>query len=346
MKAVRKHTGNGTMFRLEEIESPVLSNPDDVLIRVGSIGICTSDLHAWHGTMSMPDGNIVGHEFSGTVVALGPESAKQFSPGDRVVCELAKGACMACRECRSGHYELCSRKQPPGWKSQGVYAEYTVQPAFCVHKIPPDLSLDVAAMAEPVAICVYGCLERGEVNKEDFTVVYGMGSIGLFTLITLLDHGVKNIVCVTPTGRGTERLELASEIGAAASLPFNQEVDEKIRRMNDGRGADCVIDCSGAPDAINQGLGLLAKGGKFIALGISRDDPIPFRFNTGVLSVLKMVFSATSSHGSWITAIGILERNRAGIEKVITHRFQLEEWEKAYRMLESRKAIKAVLHPV
>ena len=346
MKAVIKYTGNGTEFRLEEVESPVITNPDDVLIRVGSIGICTSDIHAWHGTMSMPDGNIVGHEFSGTVVEPGPKSAKLFRPGDRVVCELAKGACMDCRECRSGHYELCSRKQPPGWKSQGIYTEYTVQPAFCLHKVPPDLPMDVAAMAEPVAICVYGCLERGGVDREGFTVIYGMGSIGLFTLVTLLDHGVRNIICVTPPEKGTERLELAGEIGATASLPFSHDTEEEIRRMSGGRGADCVIDCSGAPDAINQGLGLLARGGKFIALGIAREEMIPFRFNTGVLGVLKMIFSATSSHDSWIRALGILGRNRERIERIITHRFPLDEWEKAYRMLESRKAIKAVLHPV
>jgi len=288
------------------------------------------------------DGNIVGHEFSGTVVETGA-SVTSVKPGDKVVCELAKGACMQCRMCRSGHYELCPEKQPPGWISQGIYAEYTVQPEYCIHKLPAGISMEVAAMAEPMAVCVYGCLERGKVGEDDFTVIYGMGPIGLFALIVLLDAGIKTILCTTSTEKGKERYHLAEKLGATRVLSSEENMAAAVRDMNHGWLADCVIDCSGHPDAINQGIRLINKNGKFIGLGIGIEDEIPFAYNYAVLNVIEMIFSATSSHNAWLKTIGILERNKEKIRKVITHSYPLEDWEKAYMALERRKAIKAVL---
>lgn len=342
MKAVKKFSDNGVYFKTVDDAEPDIINDTDVKIQIDAIGICTSDLHVLHGTMTMPDGNTVGHEYTGTVVGVGAAVTKVV-PGDKVVCENAKGACFKCKLCLSGHYELCPDKRSPGWFSQGVYTEYTVQPEYCVHKIPPKLSKEVAAVAEPFAICVYGVLERGQFRKDDFTVIYGMGPIGLFTLITLVDLGAQNIVCVASTRRNKTRYQLAEELGAAVVLPPGDDLPQRIKEMNDGWGPDCVIDCSGDPDAVNQGLGMLRKGGKFIALGISHDAQIPFAFNTAILSVIEMIFSATSSHDAWIKVIGILERNEEKIKKVITHQYPLTDWELAYEKIESREAVKAVL---
>jgi L-iditol 2-dehydrogenase len=205
------------------------------------------------------------------------------------------------------------------------------------------LSKEVAAVAEPFAICVYGVLERGRFQKDDFTVIYGMGPIGLFTLITLVDLGAKNIVCVASTRKNKIRYELSDELGAMAVLLPEDDIPAKVKQMNDGWGADCVIDCSGDPDAINQGISLLRKGGKLIALGIAHDALIPFAFNQAVLSVIDIVFSATSSHDAWIKVIGILERNEEKIKKVVTHQYDLDDWQLAYEKIANREAVKAVL---
>ncbi|HZG25757.1 MAG TPA: alcohol dehydrogenase catalytic domain-containing protein, partial [Chitinophagaceae bacterium] len=332
----------GVYFKMVEEAIPAIVNDTDVKIRIDAIGICTSDIHVLHGTMTMPDGNTVGHEYTGTIVEVG-SAVENVVVGDRVVCENAKGACLQCKLCVSGHYELCPKKTSPGWFSQGVYTEYTIQPERCVHKIPQGLPMDVAAVAEPFAICVYGCLERGRIRKDDFTVIYGMGPIGLFTLITLVDFGVKNIVCVVSTRKNNTRYELAKELGATVVLLTEDNIHEKVKELNEGWGADCVIDCSGDPKAINQGIGLLIKGGKFIALGLSHDDEIPIAFNKAVLGVIEMIFSATSSHAAWVTVLGILERNPEKVKKVITHRYALDDWELAYEKIANREAVKAVL---
>jgi L-iditol 2-dehydrogenase len=342
MKAVKKFSDNGVYYKTVDEPIPGIESDSDVKIQIDAIGICTSDIHVLHGTMSMPDGNIVGHEYTGTVVEVG-NAVKKVVPGDRVVCENAKGACFKCKLCLSGHYELCPHKRSPGWFSQGVYTEYTVQPEYCVHKIPNNLAREVAAVAEPFAICVYGVLERGRFNKDDFTVIYGMGPIGLFTLITLVDLGAKNVICVASTRRSNARYELAKDLGATAVISTDEDIPAKIREMNESWGPDCVIDCSGDPNAINEGIGMLRKGGKFIALGISHDTLIPFAFNQAVLSVIEMVFSATSSHDAWVKVIGILERNEKKINKVVTHQYPLVEWEEAYEKIANREAVKAVL---
>jgi L-iditol 2-dehydrogenase len=342
MKAVKKFSDKGVYFKTVDEPIPEIENDNDVKIRIDAIGICTSDLHVLHGTMTMPDGNTVGHEYTGTVVAVG-SGVKRIAVGDRVVCENAKSACFKCKLCLSGHYELCPEKRSPGWFSQGVYTEYTIQPDYCVHKIPQNMAKEVAAVAEPFAICVYGVLERGQFRKDDFTVIYGMGPIGLFTLITLTDLGAKNIVCIASTSRNKQRFRLSEELGAMTVLLPGDDIPAKIKQMNDGWGPDCVIDCSGDPNAINQGIGMLRKGGKFIALGIAHDALIPFAFNQAVLSVIDMVFSATSSHDAWIKVIKILERNEEKVKKVVTHQYPLVDWELAYEKIENREAVKAVL---
>jgi len=343
MKAIKKYTENGRpAFRLTEAPEPVIQRDDEVKIAITHIGICMSDIHVLHGTMQMPDDNIIGHECCGVVTETG-KKVTHIRKGDHVVFELAKGACMKCKVCKSGHYELCPSKTPPGWSSQGVYAEYTVQPEFCVHKISPAIPGEVAAMAEPIAICVYGCMERGKIQKDDFTVIYGMGSIGLFSLIVLRDAGIKNIVCVSPVRNGRQRLELAKELGATHIIEAEKDVIKEILSLRKGQKADCVVDCSGSPQAINQGMNLLRKGGKFIALGISAQHPILFEYNTGVLQVIDLVFSATSSHAAWNKTTGILKRNARKISKVITHQFPLSQYQEAFHVLETRQAIKVVL---
>lgn len=342
MIAVKKFSDKGVYFKTVDEPIPEIEKDTDVKIQIDAIGICTSDIHVLHGTMNMPDNNIVGHEYTGTVVEVG-KAVQRIKPGDRVVCENAKGACFKCKLCLSGHYELCPDKKSPGWFSPGVYTEYTIQPEYCVHKIPQNMAREVAAVAEPFAICVYGCLERGSYRKDDFTVIYGMGPIGLFTLITLVDLGAKNIVCVASTRTNKVRYQLAKDLGATSVLTTDEDIPTRIRQMNEGWGADCVIDCSGDPNAINEGIGLLRKGGKFIALGISHDDLIPFAFNKAVLGVIEMIFSATSSHEAWIKVIGILERNQEKVKKVVTHQYALADWEMAYEKIANREAVKAVL---
>jgi L-iditol 2-dehydrogenase len=344
MKAlVKKTRGGKPTFELVDVPEPHLSTETSVKIRVASIGICTSDVHVLHGAMQMPDDNIVGHEYSGEVVAVGSK-VTTVRLGDRVVGELAVGACGTCRMCRSGKYELCRVKRPPGWASAGVYAEHIIMEEWLLHRIPDNVDFDAAAITEPMAICVYGCVERARLAPGDYTVVLGMGSIGLLTLVMLLDQGFKRVVCVTPTARGTRRFDLARELGAHAVLDSGGEVEAAIAGETDGDLADAVIDCSGSAEAINRGLRLLRKDGTMVGLGIAAHTTIPIEYNTAVLKPLRIVLSCTSSRSSWDLSLRILSRQTDRIRRIITDRYPLAEWRTAYDRLEGRDAIKAVLY--
>lgn len=345
MRALCKSTGpdGKVRFDLVEQDRPPAPGPGEVGIRISHIGICASDLHALHGAMAVPDGNIVGHEFSGIVDAVG-EGVTSVVAGDHVVCELAKGACLQCPVCASGRYEFCPRKTPPGWASSGVYTEYTVQPERCLHRLAAEVPLDVAALAEPLAICVYGCLERGRMRAHERTVIYGMGSIGLCTLVILKDAGFSDVVCVTPVRHGRQRLELATILGADASWAAEDDIPAAVAGRWSG-GPDVVVDCSGAAPAIHQGIGLLPKGGRFVALGITGRSEIPFPFDRALLRALEVIFSCTSSHTAWLHVAGVLARRHADLARMISLRLPLTRWQEAYRSLEERQAIKAVLTP-
>jgi L-iditol 2-dehydrogenase len=344
MRALVKRTrATAAVFELADLPEPGLATETSVKIRVASIGICTSDVHVLHGAMQMPDNNIVGHEYSGAVVEVGPK-VTAVRPGDRVVGELAVGACGRCRACRSGKYELCREKRPPGWVSPGVYTEYVVMEEWLLHRIPDNVDYDSAAITEPMAICVYGCLERARLAPQDYTVVFGMGSIGLLTLVMLLDQGFKRVVAVAPTAHGSRRLELARELGAHAAIAAEEDVEATVRRETGEDLADAVVDCSGSPEAINRGLRLLRRDGTLVGLGIASQPTIPIEYNTAVLKPLTIVFSCTSSRAAWDISLRILGRQQERIRRIITDRYPLAEWRSAFDRLGSRAAIKAVLY--
>lgn len=345
MKAVCKFTeGDKPVFRLTDVPEPQLGSPHEVKIRVESVGVCASDVHALHGAMHIPEGNIVGHEFAGTVAEVG-EAVRSVAPGDRVVSELAIGACGECDMCRSGRYEFCRVKRPQGWVSPGVYAEYALSEERILHRIPAGVAFEEAALSEPLAICVYGCLERASIPAGASVVIYGMGSIGLLALIVLLDSGAGPVVCVAPTNHGRSRFDAAQKLGATRVVTPADDVTAVVQELTGRPDPDYVVDCSGAPAAINAGMQLLGKDGTFVALGIASTDTIPFAFNLGIHKALRLVFSSTSSHSSWITALGILERRREQVRSVVTHTMRLDEWAQGYEKLERREAIKVVMRP-
>jgi len=148
---------------------------------------------------------------------------------------------------------------------------------------------------------------------------------------------------VSPPLRRT-RAELASILGAHLVLSTEEDVEGVMDEQTNGQGVDCVVDCTGSPDAINEGIRLLRKDGKLVALGISLSQRIPFEYNVAVLNALRIIFSCSSSGRAWTKALGVLQRHHDDVEKIITHRFPLEEWEEAYRVIASREAVKAVLH--
>src|SRR5919199_915194 len=147
---------------------------DDVLLRVDGVGVCGSDVHQYHARQSwpVPPPVTLGHEFTGTVAAVGSR-VMGFAEGDRVVSETAARICGRCVYCRSGHYNVCPHRQGFGTRIDGAMAKYITVPGRCLHHIPPALSSRHAALTEPTCVAYNAVVERSALNPGDSVLILG-----------------------------------------------------------------------------------------------------------------------------------------------------------------------------
>jgi threonine dehydrogenase-like Zn-dependent dehydrogenase len=265
-------------YRVEEVPVPT-PGLEEVLIEVGAVGICASDMKCWLGGELFwgKDGSggyveapcIAGHEYAGRVVALGEGAAGKHHVqlGDRVVAEQIV-PCGECRFCLSGHYWMCQPHAIFGFKSflNGGMAKYNLFPAKAlVHQVPEGLSDGQAAYIEPMA-CAWHAVERGEIHPGDTVVICGVGNIGLCMLqIAKLFQPGRLIALDTKP----YRLEKARQFGADLGINvLEEDAVAKVREATGGYGCDVFIEASGNPAGVNQGLQMIRKLGTFVEFSV------------------------------------------------------------------------------
>src|SRR5487761_778678 len=212
-------------LEVEEVLVPE-PGPGEVLVRVKACGICGTDLKivggAYRGTWPPALPFIIGHEWSGEVAALGPETERsELKPGDRIVAENHTG-CGNCPMCRSGRYNLCERVREPGFKlyghtAPGALAEYAVRPTIALHKVPPQVSDVAAALVNQGALTVHAARRAG-LGPGASVAVFGPGLLGLLMLQVARAAGATTVVMV---GRG-QRLAVARELGCTDIVDYEQ----------------------------------------------------------------------------------------------------------------------------
>ena len=219
--------------KLEVGEAPMPKvGPDDVMIKVQSVGVCGSDLHYYHtgsiGNFIVKPPFILGHEAAGIIEEVG-ENVKNLKPGDRVCMEPGV-PCMKCEECLTGHYNLC--KDVKFWATppyDGVLSEHISHPAAFTFKIPDNMSFTEGALVEPLAIGLHAC-NTGNVKLGQTVVIVGAGCIGLVTLLAAKAYGATQIIVGDVLDK---RLEKARELGA---ITVNTKDDDPVRRVLRRRG--------------------------------------------------------------------------------------------------------------
>lgn len=318
--------------------------PGEVLIEVRATGICGTDVHVKYDRFPYWPPVILGHEFSGTVIELGPE-CQTFKAGDRVVGEPHTRHCGQCFLCRTGNVQICPTKRSPGWGIHGSMARLLVMPEQLLHRIPDSLDFDTAAVVEPTANAVHDVLERAGVNAGDFVVVLGPGPIGLLAGLAARAAGARHIVLIgTPQDEGL-RLDKARELGFETVL--NVAKDNVAQAVMDLSrvGADLVIECSGAPPAIAGMVDLVRKKGRICAIGLTGGKTVDFPWEKAAFKVLDIHFCLSTSYTSWNKAIHLVASGQIPAGKIITHRLPLGEWEKAFAEIEAQRALKVILYP-
>lgn len=327
-------------FKIEEVEQR-LPGPDEVLINVKLCGICGSDIHAYHGAHAFIHCPIVlGHEFTGTVAELG-EDVTGLSVGQKVVVEPSL-VCGDCCNCRNGRYNICENLKVMGCQDTGAYAQSIVVPADKVIPIPEDMEFDMAVLVEPLAVGVHA-VRRSGMNQGDRVLIFGMGPIGLLTLVAAKSMGADKVVAVDVLN---SRLELAKEIGAdEVCNPKTQDLrDILLKRFGPDR-ADVTFECSASEAALNQAINLARKGTSIVQVGCF-GSPVTIE-NMSYLQEheLSLIGTLMYMKDDYKLAIDILHNGQYPFNLLITHRFALKDVAEAFRVLdqEKEKVIKAVL---
>jgi L-iditol 2-dehydrogenase len=345
MKALVK-TAKG-VGNIELLERPVprLGQPDEALIEVLAAGVCGTDIHIWHDKFPYWPPVVLGHEFCGRVAEVGPE-VTMVKVGDRVVGEPHTRACGKCYLCRTGNRQICPLKRSPGWGLDGAFAKYLVMPDVLLHKIPDGLSDDEGALVEPAANVVQDVLLRTGVEAGDVVAVLGPGPIGLMAAQCARLGGAKAVV-VAGTDKDEElRLPAARKLGFEHAVNVGREnVAELVAQLSGGRGADLVVECSGAEAAINQAVSLLRKQGRVCVIGMTGREKINFAWDAAIFKDCRLDFHISTGYECWDRTIALVAGGQLQVRPLITHRAPLAEWRKVFEAVEQQRGLKALLKP-
>ncbi|GAA5153552.1 alcohol dehydrogenase catalytic domain-containing protein [Pseudonocardia eucalypti] len=251
--------------------------PDEVLVQVRRASLCGSDLKIRDRSFFSGDGPppgifVPGHEYAGVVAAVG-ESVDEFTVGDRVVTEAHRG-CMRCVNCLAGTYTGCLNygRKDKGHRAQGMtvhggFAEYVVNHVSTLYRLPDSVGFDAAVVLTTVGSVMHAFDALGSLLSGASIAVLGPGPIGLLAVQVARQLGADPIALI---GTRHSRLELGKRFGADLVLNSReQDPVDAVRDLTGGRGADIVLECSGAPSAVNEALHMTKRAGKVVLVGFS-----------------------------------------------------------------------------
>jgi 2-desacetyl-2-hydroxyethyl bacteriochlorophyllide A dehydrogenase len=337
MKAVFLPGDKKVEIREVEIPTP---GPGEVLVQLKASAICRSDMSLYYGT-SVFEGTktgcmVPGHEPAGIIAEVGPGVSK-FKAGDRVAVYLAIG-CGECPHCKSGYKMFCKEFKCIGFDSHGGDADYMVVPAENCMRLPDGISFVTAAVSTDAIGTLYHAQKRMNISGKDILVIFGMGPMGGAGVMVAKGLGA-TVVAVDMID---ERLELAKELGADYIINGKKmNVQEEIKRITNGVGADAAIDCSGNPYAENDALDCVKPHGRVAFIGECKE--------TTIRPSQQLIRKQITVMGSWYFPIQefdeiaeFIVRKNLPVEKLVTHKFKIEEAEEAFRLFDERKTEKAV----
>lgn len=376
---------------MEVVPDPKILNPRDAIIETELTAICGSDLHLYNGNIPMMRaGDILGHEFMGKVVEVGP-AVTNLQRGDRVVVPFPI-ACGSCFYCGNQEYSFCDNSNPNPWITERLYgqapaglfgyshmmggyaggqAQYVRVPYADVGpiKISPDIDAEKVLFLSDILPTGYQAAENCGIKQGDVVAVWGCGPVGQFAIRSALMLGAERVAAID---RFPERLELARAQSGVVALNYESvNIDEELREMTGGRGADACIDAVGLeahgaglsgwydaakhklmletdrPTALRQAVFACRKGGTVSIPGVYGGYVDKFPVGAAFAKGLTFKMGQTHVQRYLRPLLNKIEAGQIDPTSIISHRMALDEAPRAYEMFNNKEeaCTKVVLKP-
>lgn len=332
--------------RVEDVPEPVLVAPTDAIVRVRKAAICGSDLHFYNGRVpGVFEGAVVGHEYAGTVVAIGDE-VTAFKVGDEVVGSF-QIACGGCAACKLGRYNHCDDLGVLGYgifvgDLAGSQAEYVRVPKadWNLHAIPAGVTPEQALFAGDILTTGFYAAGIAPVNPGDDVVVVGAGPVGTFAAMAARVMGAARVVAIDLV---PSRLALAERLGA---IPVNSAERSPSVAVEDvlGAQADVVIETVGLPPALLTAIDCVRPGGTVSIIGVHTEFELGLPLaNLFTRNVTLRFGGSCNVQGWWDQALAAIVAGQADPTVIVSHHMSLEDAPEGYRLFEAKDAMKVVL---
>jgi L-iditol 2-dehydrogenase len=317
---------------LVDVPEPQPDAERNVLLEVGAVGVCGSDVHYYRtgriGSQVVQYPYRVGHECAGTVLETGP-GVRTLKPGDRVAVEPAM-SCGTCDQCRVGRRHTCRTLRFLGCPGQaeGCLSERIAMPEDCCVPVGLNTSLEQAALVEPLSIGVYAVTQSVPMPGARIGIL-GCGPIGLSVLLPALAEGA---AAVYATDRIDARLNVAREMGA--TWTGNPDTQDVVRAIAGAEPLllDAVFECCGEQEALDQAVRLLKPGGKLMLIGIPAVDRVSFQIDLIRRNEI-CIQNVRRQNACMQRALDLVESGRIDVSGLITHRFSLERTQDAFDLV-------------
>jgi threonine dehydrogenase-like Zn-dependent dehydrogenase len=331
---------------VEERPEPELLDSADAIVRIEATGVCGSDLHIFHGRVQIEPGFTIGHEYVGTVTAVG-EEVTRVAVGDRVL-GCFQTACGVCWFCRRGLYQRCEQSRTFGHGAtlgslQGTQAEMALVPHadLVLRRVPEGMSSDVALFAGDVMGTGFHAVDASGMRPGDVVAVLGLGPVGLCAVQAARACGAAHVLAIDSV---PERLEVARSFGAEPVHLGEQDARALVRAATDGRGVDVCIDAVGDPKVLESAIRLTRACGSIQCIGVYAERA---EVHMGLLWL-----KAITLRGGHANVLGHVDRVLAMMDAgvldpaaLVTHHMKLDQAPEAYAIYDRREALKIVLTP-
>ena len=334
-------------FAPAEIEKPQIG-PDEILLEMKAAAICGTDMRILTGkkTKGVRYPSVIGHEFCGVIAEVGAD-VKGYEVGEKVAVANVI-PCHHCSSCLRGRTNACLDRKAIGYELDGGFEEYIRIPSICIEngnvvKLPEYMSYQAGALIEPLSCCIRGLKNAGTGFNDDVLIV-GAGPIGLFHLQLSKIAGARKVIVSEPN---EQRRKVALELGADLVVdPTKEDLPAIVDRETNGQGMDVIVMAIGVPALVNSTLKLCKRGGTVnLFAGFAGTGESTVEVNTIHYNEINVNGSTAYKLEDYLAAAEMIKSGKIDADKIVTHRFKIEDFQKAYDVCVAGTGLKVIIEP-